>query len=103
MIPNLRNILFPEQGRNVGCIKNGVNVHMVNYGVTIRVDVYRVGNCFVLRANEKAIVNTQRNASMNIKADVAVVCDPRSEEFWRDDLGVFVVREENLEILDENG
>ena len=31
------------------CIKTGLNVHFENYALTVRADLYRVGNCFIVR------------------------------------------------------
>lgn len=68
------------------CIKTGASVYFYNYAAAVRADVYKVGDCYVVRWNTQSV--EYRN------------CQPGDWEvtFWegntvwhRDDLGVSVV------------
>lgn len=76
-----------------GCIKTGCNVYFPDYSQTLSVDVYRVGNCLVIKAHQDQVGGGD---GLDNTRDPELVVRPEreGEEFWRTDLGLLVVPEE---------
>lgn len=73
------------------CIKTGAIVYFMNYDVVAPADIYQVGNARVVRIPMS--LDEYRVMSLDLKPTHAI----RSTgimEFWRPDLGVFVVPED---------
>jgi hypothetical protein len=75
-----------------GCIKTGCITHFPNYDQVLSVDVFRVGNCLVIRCHADQLNSDQGRDELS-KPDLTIHSLPSGEEFWRTDLGVIVVPE----------
>ncbi len=71
------------------CIKTGAVVLFKDYGLSLPADIYQIGTSFVIRTHANALNN--KALVHNRQADYEVRSSPQHAEFWRDDLGVFVV------------
>lgn len=74
------------------CIKTGATVHFANYNMAVPADIFRVGDCYVIRWNVNGQVYRELEHS-----DWAVAPYEDSAKVWhREDLGVTVVPKEFL-------
>lgn len=78
------------------CIKTGCSVHFANYNQTISADLYLVGDCFIIRTHPNQIGGPTQGGD----ADILVVSSASSPEFWRDDIGIIAVHEDQVTVLD---
>jgi hypothetical protein len=81
----------------MACIKNGAKVYFENYGFVVPADVYRVGNCLVIRwnVNGRAFLPVDNAFPTHI---VRIIVD--SEEWMhREDLGITIVPESYVDTL----
>ncbi len=87
------------------CIKTGARVHFTNYGQVLSADLFMVNDAIVVRVNkENALENQQGFDIAPEEATHEVTAPPGGEnEFWRDDLGVFVVPIECVKERTSNG
>lgn len=80
------------------CIKTGAVVHMLSHDLVFSADLFKVGNARVIRANAPLVRGKNcwdpTEALMRVTHTLGNAI--ASEEFWRDDLGVFVVPEDRL-------
>ena len=77
------------------CIKTGCNVYFSNYGMQARADLYRVGDCYVVRWNVHSVKYVPKSSGCDY-----VVLYWSNEEVWhREDLGVTVVPKEYFSAL----
>lgn len=74
------------------CIKTGCIVHFANYGTTISADVFRVANALVIRTHADQL-DSEKESWAEDRAQLQVLSSNSDNEFWRVDLGVFVVDE----------
>lgn len=76
------------------CIKTGARVHFLDYGYVVPADIFRVGGAIVVRtpklADEAFPKYDGTNATHKVASSIV------GEEFWRADLGVFVVPAHNF-------
>lgn len=79
------------------CIKTGARVHFTNYGCTVSADIFQVADAVVVRTMR----NPNNLPSQPVsKATHELTAPPIGRnEFWRDDLGVFVVPSQYLKVL----
>lgn len=73
------------------CIKTGAIVYFMNYDVVAPADIYQVGNARVVRTPQT--LGEYQNAPLDLKPTHAIH-STGIVEFWRPDLGVFVVPED---------
>lgn len=80
------------------CIKTGANVFMRPYGRVLRGDVYAVGNTRILRVIPSQLAQAMAvEIPPPIDEHTWVLRDPgMRSNFWREDIGVFVVPEDCL-------
>lgn len=76
------------------CIKTGAIVHMKSHDLVFAADLFKVGTAIVIRSNGP--LTKGKNAFAPGEHNVTVTHELASEaiyreEFWRMDLGVFVV------------
>lgn len=72
------------------CIKTGARVHFENYGQTLVADIFQVANAVVVRTHPDRLSNPDPYPVTS--PTHTLIAPPGGEnEFWRDDLGVFVV------------
>lgn len=76
-----------------GCIKTGANVHFSEYGITIEADVFRIGNCILIRTKTNQLNYDQ---GTDARIDLVIHNNGGREQFWREDVGVFAVPEEEI-------
>lgn len=73
------------------CVKTGARVHFADYGFVVAADIFKVGSAIVVRTPLFAEAEFPQfngtNATHQVESSVV------GEEFWRGDLGVFVVPE----------
>lgn len=76
-----------------GCIKTGCRVHFPNYGQVISADVFRVGNTLLIRTNPNQLEGSYETRN---RSDIELTVESNSgrNEFWRPDVGVIVVPED---------
>lgn len=86
------------------CVKTGALVHMVPHGILFAADLFEVAGAMVVRANGP--LRRDSNCWAFIEGQslpTHELHDDRGTGFWREDLGVFVVRKDLLkEIFDGN-
>lgn len=83
------------------CIKTGATVYMRPYDRVLCGDVYQVGNTRILRVIPSQL-NQARGGKSRMRIDYGLpdwnLSDPGlRENFWREDIGVFVVPEDCLQ------
>lgn len=78
------------------CIKTGARVHFVNYGQVLAADLYRVNDAIVIRVLRPGSLELNLGTTIQLEHATHAVVAPAGgqNEFWRDDLGVFVVPED---------
>lgn len=75
------------------CVKTGAVVHFPQYGTTMSADVFRVGNSLVVKTHPGQVY--LKNDYHNEEAcELEINSPPSGEEFWRPEIGVFVVKDE---------
>lgn len=80
--------------KNVGCIKTGAIVFWPNYDFKCSADVFRVGNCIIVRTHPDQV---NRGAAQDTREpDLTIASCADGDEFWRPDVGVFVVPESRV-------
>lgn len=72
----------------MSCIKTGAIVFVRNYGYTVRADLYKVDNVFIVRWNTQSIEYGTTDKDANLVIDYI-----ENSECWfhREDLGITVV------------
>lgn len=82
------------------CIKTGAKVLFTNYGKVLPADIYQVADAIVIRTHPNAL--DWGDGLENVKATHEVTSPfGGRDEFWRDDIGVFVVPAVNFHKLKE--
>jgi hypothetical protein len=83
------------------CIKTGATVHFVDYGQVLAADIYKIANAILVRVQQKDALRQNYGFDIDPKeATHEVYSNPGgANEFWREDLGVFVVPEANLTVI----
>lgn len=75
-----------------GCIKTGCVVSFPNYGSCISADVYRVADALVIKTHpnqaDRGLLECHHEY-----VNLVVASDFLGREFWRADIGVFVLPE----------
>jgi hypothetical protein len=85
-----------------GCIKTGAKVYFANYDVLINSDVYRIGSAILIRTHAGQLDRASYSADQgNDSVDLTITSQGNGEEFWRSDLGVFVVPEDTIKFYTE--
>lgn len=79
-----------------GCIKTGCIVHFPQYDQILSVDVYRVGDCLVLKAHANQI-GGDSGREVCRKPDLTISSNPFGYEFWGNDIGVIVLQESDAQ------
>lgn len=82
------------------CIKTGARVHFVDYGQTLPADLFQINDAILVHVNIQYALDTNQGTIDSSRAthEVKSVFGG-GNEFWRDDLGVFVVPIENVKFL----
>lgn len=78
------------------CIKTGARVYFANYDMVISADLFAVENTIVVRTNPHATCQTP-HFERDQATHVVVSNAGGGNEFWRDDIGVFVVPACNIQ------
>lgn len=83
------------------CIKTGAVVIFPDYGVVQAADIYLVGGAYVIRAAPERLCQANEDPELQCLRVPTheVFSDRSSEEFWRDDIGIFVVKATNFRKL----
>lgn len=72
------------------CIKTGGLCYFVNYDAILSADIFKVGNTYVVRTHADQL----SHCNGNYKGEpyfAMIEATTYGEEFWRPDIGVFVV------------
>lgn len=72
------------------CIKTGARVYFANYGVVAPADIFAVAGAVVVRTPARLDSCSEPHDGAP-EFTHTLQSEPRNEEFWRPDLGVFVV------------
>jgi hypothetical protein len=80
--------------KRTGCVKTGAMVHFSDHNLTISADVYRIGTCILIRTNNGQL--SYDHGRGNSRIDLTIRSNGGCEEFWREDLGVFAVPEDQI-------
>jgi hypothetical protein len=76
------------------CIKTGARVHFTNYGKVLPADLFSVEGAIVVRVNRGHLLgDNQEGFDIPVSKATHDISSAfgGANEFWRDDLGVFVV------------
>jgi hypothetical protein len=75
------------------CVKTGARVHFYDYGQTISADVFKVGNCTIVRTHADQVGHELFSTFANEERRDLTITAPMGavNQFWRTDVGVFVV------------
>lgn len=76
------------------CIKTGAQVYFANYGVVVAADIFSVAGAVVVRTNGN--IDGLGRSPDETYFTHTIYSEPLNKEFWRPDLGVFVVPEHCL-------
>lgn len=88
----------PIKGANMTCIATGARVHFANFDQVLPADIYAVENAFIVRVNATWPLESKQGLDIPV-ADATHEVDCNfggGNEFWRDDLGVYVVSAANI-------
>jgi hypothetical protein len=85
--------------RRKGCIKTGCNVRFVNYGKTLRCDLFRVGDCYVVKTRPGELDDAEFEAGSSWEVDASIWSDIAGNEFWGKGAGVFVVPDNRIKLF----
>jgi hypothetical protein len=83
--------------KGTGCIRTGCTVHFGNYNIVVSADVFRVGKTLIIRTHPDQVKAGGDPAAANHTPELwelEVWSTQTGEEFWRPDIGVFVVEED---------
>ena len=84
------------------CIKTGAICRFEDYGQTFSVDLFKVGNVFIIRTHPYQVGGQEGRSTSDTPVDLTVTSHPLNDEFWRSDIGVFVVRQEMVKIVNKS-
>ena len=80
-----------------GCIKHGAMVHFTNYSVAVLADVFRVGNCIVVKTHPGQVGKSAPQKDLyQLRLDIAIGAQTSGENVWDCELGIFVVPEHSV-------
>ncbi len=82
------------------CIKTGARVLFSNYGTVLSADLFSVQDTIVIRTHPNSI---HAGSGWDVSQATHVVESNvgGGNEFWRDDIGVFVVPASNVRVLSQ--
>ena len=77
------------------CVKTGATVHILPYDLVFQADLFEIAGAMVVRANGPLVRGHNCwESSVDIFKPTHELLDDHGTGFWRDDLGVFVVRKD---------
>lgn len=78
------------------CIKTGAKVLIEDLGCVVAADIYEVGDCVVIRSTIIDPDDFEPRSNGGMMPTHVLSSDIRGREFWRGDIGVFVVTSDKL-------